>query len=480
MKVKSLELRVKSQEPWAALRSNSGSRLLTLDSRLSRPRGMTLIELLVVIIIITTLVAAAIPLLAPSNDDRRIREASRGLNTYITGAQARAISLHRPYGIALKRLSQDTNTNKASTSDIHPDNGACLEVFYVEQQAPYAGFDVNSRACVAIHPTTPGYAIVRFVTRSSGMANMPVGWSGDLFPSSMIRPDDLIEINGTQFRLLGDSGALSDPQANIQLDANGVYFEQKAAGRPPQILAVPMNDSGQQINPKYDDNGRDLPAQPARPPFWASPAPYKILRQPTFTSDEPYQLPEGTAIDLRASGFGVDDHFYKRDVPGVVDGNDNSAPILIMFTPEGRVARVMFSKLPLPPNANNNELLMFDKPVVDNVYLLVGRRDRIAAPEVGSDPTLQTSAVSAATTDEARTKLKEPINWLSGDSRWITIGSQTGRVVTVENGAVDMAGVLSSPLRPFDTANPSTEEMRNAQILSAREFTHEMGQLGGR
>ncbi|HVT28182.1 MAG TPA: prepilin-type N-terminal cleavage/methylation domain-containing protein, partial [Lacipirellulaceae bacterium] len=71
-------------------------------------RGLTLIELLAVIVILTTLVAAAIPLMSPNNDDRRLREAARGLNTFITGAQTRAIALNRPFGVALKRLSQET------------------------------------------------------------------------------------------------------------------------------------------------------------------------------------------------------------------------------------------------------------------------------------------------------------------------------------------------------------------------------------
>src|SRR5215213_10229850 len=146
MKVKSLEARVKSQTPVVALRSDSGSRLLILGSRPSR--GMTLVELLVVIVILTTIVGAAIPLMSPSNDDRRLREAARTLNTYITGAQTRAIATKRPYGVAFKRLSQDTKRLE--------DNGVCLEVFYVEQQAPYAGFDANSRACVALHPNLPG------------------------------------------------------------------------------------------------------------------------------------------------------------------------------------------------------------------------------------------------------------------------------------------------------------------------------------
>src|SRR3954462_616090 len=81
----------------------------TTDYRLRTfRRGMTLIELLIVIVILTTIVGAAIPLISPSNDDRRLRESARTLNTYITGAQTRAIAAKRPYGIALKRLSHDT------------------------------------------------------------------------------------------------------------------------------------------------------------------------------------------------------------------------------------------------------------------------------------------------------------------------------------------------------------------------------------
>src|SRR5947207_6184733 len=146
----------------------------TPDTRYPTPHtGMTLVELLVVIIIMTTIVAAAIPLMSPSNDDRRLREAARGLNTYITGAQSRAIALKRPVGVALKRLSQDTNTDLSKktnpTKDIHPDNSVCLEAYYVEQQPPYCGFDSNSRACVALHPspppTVPNACLVRLVTR---------------------------------------------------------------------------------------------------------------------------------------------------------------------------------------------------------------------------------------------------------------------------------------------------------------------------
>jgi hypothetical protein len=240
---------------------------------------------------------------------------------------------------------------------------------------------------------------------------------------------------------------------------------------PVRIAALPLNDTGQLILPEFDDRGvplRDASLN-ARPPYWTRPASYKILRQPVPTPDEPYQLPEGTAIDLRASGVGINDYFY------VPDMNDNSQGILIMFTPEGRVARVSYSQYPLTQEDKTDPAgrpLPFDQPVVDNIYLLVGKRENSPPPRVDDDPTLNSAEWNAATTEEARQRLREPINWLSGNSRWIVIGSQSGRVVTVENAFVDIPGVTIF-------GGPS-EPLRNQQILAAREFTREMGQLGGR
>jgi hypothetical protein len=276
---------------------------------------MTLIELLVVIIILTTVVAAAIPILAPANDNRRIREAGRGLNTFITGAQARAVSLNRPFGIALKRLSQDTNTDPLKRSnpsaDIHDDNGMCVEVFYVEQLPPYAGFDANSRACIALHPESPELVVIRFVARGTTGADMPAGWRRDEFPTATIRPGDVIEIGGTRYELV-QANATNDPSdfSEIGLDELG-YFTELNQTNVPAILGRPVNDSGQQLNVKYDDDGLELEKRSAalngqaNKPYWTAPMSYRILRQPTLTSDEPYQIPEGVAIYLRASGVGI-------------------------------------------------------------------------------------------------------------------------------------------------------------------------------
>lgn len=405
---------------------------------------MTLIELLVVIIILTTIVAAAIPLLSPTNDDRRLREAARGVNAFINGASSRAVGLGRPVGVAIKRLAQETNRSA--------DRSVCVELFYVEQPAPYTGFDDNSRASVALYPNPPliipgnppqvihDAVLIRFITRGGSSAGLPIGWSYDPLPTGVIYVGDVIEINGTQYEILDLSN------------------------QPQQIVARPKNNSGQQINPRYDSAGMEIGAS-ANAPYWTAAAPYKILRRPAPTSDEPYQMPEGTAIDLRASGVGMRDYFY---VPNL---NDNDQGILIMFAPEGRVSRVAFYQTP-------NSFTPFDGPVVDNIYLLVGRRDKSPPPAVASDPTLNMPEWSAAVTDDQRNRLREPVNWLSGNSRWIAIGPQSGRIVTVENAFVNPAAVLSNPA--LMGAMPSSEEMRTSQILAAREFTREMSQLGGR
>jgi prepilin-type N-terminal cleavage/methylation domain-containing protein len=435
------------------------SRSSILAPQSSPLRGaMTLIELLVVIVIMTVIVAAAIPLMSPSNDDRRLREAARGLNTFITGAQSRAIAHNRPCGIALKRLSRDTKRAE--------DNGVSLEVYYVEQQPPYAGFDANSRACVALHPTKPGYVITRLVTRGTlATDSLPNGWDKDLFPPGTIRPGDIIEINGTRFELLYSA---NDQYTRVTRDkATNTYFEDPFVGgpRPVQILARPINDSGQQINPRHDDKGNELTTN-SKAPYWTQPAPYKIFRQPTPMADEPYQLPEGTAIDLRASGVGSGDYFY---VQGVHDDPtfDN---VLVMFAPEGRVSRVTFSRLPNDENP-------FDQTVADNVFLLVGRRENSAPMAASLDPTLQSMGPMS---DEERAKLRTPLNWLLGSSRWVVIGSQSGRVATVENAAADLSEVYSTYTSTPYKLSAGSEELRNAQILAAREFTREMGQVGGR
>jgi prepilin-type N-terminal cleavage/methylation domain-containing protein len=484
--MRSQERGARSEERRVALALRPDSPTSNLRSPTS-PRGMTLIELLVVIIIVTTLVSAAIPLMSPTNDDRRLREASRMANTFIATAQANAIALQRPFGVAIKRLAKDTGT---LTSPRPEDDAVSIEMYYVEQPSPFVGFNEQSMARVALYtpssislynppppvvPQQKNLVIIQFVSRGTTTTppadRLPAGWVIDQIPSGVLRPLDVIQINGTRYQLLSDG---RDTNVPPQLDTNKEFFLSNTGlngTNTVQIVAQPMNDSGQMINVKYDDKGNTLgTVTPAASPYWTDPSPYKILRQPMKTSAEPLQLPEGSAIDLRASGLGDSDYFY---VPSV---HDNTSDILIMFAPEGRVSRLDYSQAPV-------NTIPYDQAVVDNIFLLVGKRENCPPPDVGNDKTLSTSTLPPSN-DPNRERLladmKKPVNWLRGESRWIVIGSQSGRVVTIENSFVDPAAAISKYTTSPYTASQSSEELRNGQIQMAREFIKEMKQLGGR
>lgn len=437
-------------------------------------RGLTLIELLIVSVILVTLVATALPVLTPSTTERRLREATRGLNTYITKVQAQAIGSGRPVGIALKRLSSETDNADA--------RGVCLEVFTVEQPAPYAGFDQNSAVRVALNgsasdPVINGYSwptvIIDFVNRGANNNNdgLSAGWDADLFPPGLIRPGDVIEVQGNRYELLALTTA-----NNLQ---NGYYTEENhrlTNATPTRIVARPLNDSGQVLNPVYANNGNRLTSQGLASialdrddtfrPFWTEASAYKILRQPVTTSAAPYELPEGVAIDLEASGVvgEVPFHFFDDTSSKAFVNNvetENDQPIYIMFTPEGSVERVQMLR---------NGGRVTGAPV-GNVSLLVGRRELIPA----------STTVDLTSSNQNELELeKNKLNWLNLESRWVTIGAQSGSVVTTENAFVTLSDILALDYDGDGTVDNDRLETRMGQIAVAQEFAREMRRTGGR
>lgn len=473
-------------------RSRSGSQPFALRP----PLGLTLVELLIVIIILSTLVSAAIPILAPSNDDRRLREATRGANSFISAAQMRAIQLQRPFGVAIKRLSQDTNTSD-DPNDAHDDNAVSVEMFYVEQPAPYRGFDRTSTARIARHTNRPGLVFVEFLVRGTtneSPSRYPAGWDADLFPPGVIRPGDVIEIDGTRYELLPFSTEFPQTPPTVTSTVNIVngFYVPTSSGAAVRIEAQPLNDTGQMMNVEFDLLGRrmrDLAAG-ANPqaPYWTNPAPYKILRQPMPTSDEPFQMPEGTAIDLRASGLAIEfknntasGFFYNPDVADVQTRVNNGDPVIVMFTPEGSVERLRLNEqnVEAPGVGTPPALELYDERPTSNIFLLVGRRENAPPPVLADDVSLDVGKWGDLTTEQQRQDAKETVNWLRGESRWIVIGSQSGRVATVENAFVDPARFFVS--NPPENFGGETYEVRRArQIHAAREFAREMVQAGGR
>ena len=432
--------------------------LNTTTSRVARCRGLTLVELLVVIVILTTLVSTAIPVLAPGGDERKIREASRQINAFISGAQSRAIQNGRPYGVELKRLSADTGNAD--------DNGASVELRYVEVPPVYAGFSTDSGVQIARSPlyrrgnrisNLYGPFWIRFVTISD--------LSADFVPGSFLRPDDIIEIEGELFRLLEIGAApvvegkprLVDAQDTTQDTEKGFFrgFVPAAAARAnaaQNFLVEPIDFAEgtpwsdlPKISTKYDNNSAWIPDprllrllietdSAPEPPYWTAPATYKIYRQPTSASAAPLQLPAGIGIDLQASGFADGDQLYQ---PNLYLSNGETQlfteSVLLMFTPEGTLTTAHY-----PRAVQSNQ----ENPVTSSLSLLVGRVELMPAEiqtstgRSASDPIWLPDDLNGLSEDEQR-EVRDKYNWLNLESRWVVIGSQSGSVTTVPNSFIN-------------------------------------------
>jgi prepilin-type N-terminal cleavage/methylation domain-containing protein len=469
--------------------------LPTGDARISHARaGMTLIELLIVIVILTTLVAAAIPILSPSSNDRRIREASRAVNTYITAAQTKAMELRRPVGVALKKLSADTGNAD--------DNGVCLELYQVEQPPAFTGFDETSAVRISFS-TTPYQVRMQFVRRDQTTTgtNLSTGWFPDSIPEKMLQPGDRIEVAGNVYRFLAPATNpnLYPSEKPAELDTQGRFYNQDVGNSNETLIffAQVENDAGQMLNCEVDREGYLVKPQlhaangfpqltliryggnthvAGQPPFWTTPTSYKILRQPSPTSAEPYQLPEGIAIDLRASGDSRD-VYHNAEHQQPVDRNNNQSPVMILFTPEGSVHRVVLNVGPGLSDLSGFADKIISDPIVSSIFLLIGPRENIPVTQLTSDNTLKTVG-SNQLTDTELEELKTSINWLNPESRWVVIGAQSGRVVSTENAFVDPRSVLTVATTGTPPISETSQQLRNLQINAAREFAREMTQAG--
>ena len=219
-----------------------------------------------------------------------------------------------------------------------------------------------------------------------------------------------------------------------------------------------------------------------QPPFWTTPTSYKILRQPSPTSAEPYQLPEGIAIDLRASGdsraSSNSRYFYHNaEHQQPVDRNNNQSPVMILFTPEGTVLRVVLNVGPGLSDLSRFPDEIISDPIVSSIFLLIGPRENIPVAQLTSDNTLKTVGMNQLTNTELE-ELKTSINWLNPESRWVVIGAQSGRVVSTENAFVDPNSVLAVATTGTPPISEASQQLRNLQINAAREFAREMTQAG--
>jgi len=375
-------------------------------SALTHRTGLTLIELLVVIVILTTLVAGVIPILSPNNDTRKIREATRMLQTYIMQAQAQAARTGRAQGIAFQESSLGS--------------GVALDVFRLEVPRPFAGFSSDSRVVVTLQASsyTPGdfvqytgFALYRLDFR---LANGTLG--DDPLPPRMFRSGDEIRINGNTF-LIVDS---SVNNGNIAPNPNPANFFNSIG----TVECVWINNNGQ-IQPMGEK-------------------PYKILRQPTNAVEQPVQFPAGVGIDMQGS-------VAEGSTVGWPDGASLFKPgvqntVGIMFSPTGNVSNVYLNGSPLTN--------------ISRIALLLGRVEN-----GGLDPGATPGAWVKKASEDLET-WQARINWVNLDSRWLFIAPNSGRAVVSENAFVDVTklGDPTSANEQIEAAHQFGHQMRTAGV----------------
>ena len=424
------------------------------------PRALTLIELLVVIVILTTLVGGVIPILSPNNDVRKIQVAARGLQGYITQVQAEAARTGRPQGIAFRESS--------------PASGVALEVFGLEVPPPFAGFSTESRVRVdraedvvndptvdaitygpingknlqgntrtQFSPEYFGYDLYRLRFELAASLTVLPAYSQDLLPPRMFKIGDVIDVGGNQFLIVDDDRQIMPPfatstEAYVDPDLNLDVFSDS-------LICVWINNSGQ------------LAPQGLKH--------YLINRQPTNSSESPYQLPSGIVIDMQASiaegsdsvaltypRFPLTTSFYS-DRSAIPTGDPIPTDTIgIMFSPTGAVDSVIL---------NGSKLTS-----ISRVVLLLGRIENGGIDPVTIDLSKSDEALWTVQTGEKIEDVQERINWLNLDSRLLSIIANNGRVIVSEPAFVD-------PLSPINQGNDDGETAE-FQLEAAHAFAHEM------
>jgi prepilin-type N-terminal cleavage/methylation domain-containing protein len=347
--------------------------------RRARRDGLTLIELLIVILIAVVLLGAALPIMRTSIEGRAVREASRQLNTYVQLAKSRAAETGRPVGLwlELETLPED-NTVKFAT-----------QLFLAETPPPYAGDLVGATIQVSSAEITPGSGIYQatFSTAAQQAASASFYF--------------LIEV--------GD---------HIKFDYRGPAYEitgLQASASPPIVTFARR---------RGEPGPRDGEMK------------YQVLRTPQKSSSSPMEFTGDAVVDLNSSGLGL----FRLNAAGnaMLGGEFRSAttPVVIMFTPQGSVQRILGGGVSAIPTST--------------VHLLVGRFEQMIEPGI---------YVGNATANPLGIVYNR--NLEDTTNLWVSIGHQTGKVITADNAWFDQGTLVPA-------------------LNATREFAQQAQSKGGR
>lgn len=289
--------------------------------------------------------------------------------------------------IAKARAAESGNTVAVWIERSSNDPNAAQELFLAESPPPYVGDTLLARTTGATVGTNA--ARVAFDAQS-------------LTLPSLVKPGDVIRFNYQGPRYSIQNVSMASP--------NVPYVD----------ILVPAG------SPPLPDLARRLP--------------YQIFRQPAKSALAPLQLSGNVAVDLQYSGIGRTGCEFRDDPAETVN-----PPVVIAFTPGGRVDHVVYGGLM--------------REASGTIHLLIGRRDKImdAAASVAVAGSLPLSAASGSP------MVAYSENVADASSLWVSIGHATGSVTTAEN-----AWALT-PAPPNFTDS----------LAAAREFAQSAVPMGG-
>jgi prepilin-type N-terminal cleavage/methylation domain-containing protein len=224
----------------------------------------------------------------------------------------------------------------------------------------------------------------------------------------------------------GDDGEQRNKFYDQSADGDRINFSTESfiSG---MIRVIPGKASLPDEPPVFDPGRRAIGTVTATPPTnypgIQSGYPFAIIRPNTRSPTPPLSLPAGYAIDVLWSSYGTlllrnSLHRSPNDgTAGMGAINDLLAnePIQIMFDKDGRLTSIQYRKYLLGFGVGAGSVVDDTLALTSDLYLLVGRADRVGLPY-----------------NPSPTEDNPGANWQYPDSRWVKISRTTGRTIIAD------------------------------------------------
>lgn len=372
----------------------------------SRRTGLTLVELMVALAVISILASIALPAVKNTLKEQKLPRAASVLQSAIEEGRARSIGSGGGGGIIIDRVGVDSLAQRSQS----------IRIRMASSPRPYTGDGGRSTCYVGIQPVTPAGPVNDIVTL----------W----FPPSaaqMVRSaQDILNATAPTETLINPGDLVQLGDAALPVSIEGMRFGTNVGDRNLARLTnaeIPDADIANWVRVQVlrPEENLDLTR------FAGKAVSYSISRRPRPAISMPIQLPEGSAIDLTASGIGRVGNEFSPMAVNFNYTNPSIAPfgstpldyqsVWILFGSRGEISRIRAAQIV------SGIPTLVDLPVTGDVHFLVGRAGDVKTQPEGqledSDPNFEADEADDGTT---------PL--LSNESIWVTIKARSGEVVT--------------------------------------------------